>query len=197
MITSKDMRELEAGSGIPLQNLMENAGKSIYTILKERIEISNKNILIVCYHGSNGGDGFVAARYLCDTAEVDVLFIGNENKMKKETRINFKKIENNEKIQFIDEESTDFDSYDIIIDAILGVGIHGRLNREISAIIGDINDSKAFKVSIDIPTGLDPDTGETIDKCVNADLIITFHDIKKGLEKFKDNVVVVDIGLNK
>ena len=195
MISSQEMRILEARSGIPRISLMENAGKSVYQILKQRFDLKDKKILVVCYHGNNGGDGFVAARYLCDEAETDVLFIGDENKLKKEALANFKKMERNEKIQFLVDDEIDFGEYDIIVDAILGIGIQGRLNREISAIIDDINNSKAYKVSVDIPTGLDPDTGDIVDKFVNADLIVTFHDLKKGLEKIQDKVVVADIGL--
>ena len=195
MISSQEMRLLEEKSGIPMLNLMENAGRAVYQAIKQRLDLNDKKILIVCYHGSNGGDGFVAARYLCDEAETDVLFIGDEAKLKKDALINYKKIEHNEKIQFLVDDEVDFGEYDIIIDAILGIGIQGRLNREISAIVDDINNSKAYKVSVDVPTGLDPDTGVVIDKMVNADLIITFHDMKKGLEKLEDKVVVADIGL--
>ncbi len=197
MISSHDMASLEAKSGISRLSLMENAGNSVYQIVKQRLGLSGKKILVICYHGNNGGDGFVAGRYMAEEAEVDILFIGDENKLKKEALINFKKLEHNEKVQFLVDEEVDFDAYDITIDAILGIGIKGRLNREISAIIDDINNSKSYKVSIDIPTGLDPDTGIMIDKCVNADLIITFHDLKKGLEKLKDKVVIADIGLPK
>lgn len=197
MISSQDMRILEAKSNIPSLSLMEYAGKAVYQVIKQRFDLKDKKILVVCYHGNNGGDGFVAARHLCDEAETDVLFIGDENKLKKEALINFKKIEHNEKIQFLVEDEVDFNEYDIIVDAILGIGIKGNLKREISSIIDDINNSKAYKVSVDIPTGLDPDTGEIFDKCVSADLIVTFHDVKKGLEKFQDKTVVVDIGLPK
>ncbi len=197
MISSQDMRILEARSSIPRSILMENAGKSVYQVINQRFDLKDKKILVICYHGNNGGDGLVAARYLCDEAEVDVLFIGDEDRLKKEASINFKKIEHNEKIQFVSDDDADFGNYDIIIDAILGIGIQGRLNREISAIIDNINKSKAYKVSIDIPTGLDPDSGIAADKCVNPDLIVTFHDLKKGLEKMQDKVVVVDIGLPK
>ncbi|MDP3765625.1 MAG: NAD(P)H-hydrate epimerase [Nanoarchaeota archaeon] len=197
MISSQDMRILEAKSNIPRFILMENAGKAVYQIIKQRFDLKDKKILVVCYHGNNGGDGFVAARHLCDEAEVDVLFIGDESKLKKEALINFKKTERNEKIQFLVDDEVDFDEYDIIIDGILGIGIQGRLNREISAAIDGINNSKAYKVAVDIPTGLDPDTGNVIDKCVNADLVVTFHDLKKGLEKLQDKTVVVDIGLPK
>lgn len=197
MISSQDMKALESSSGIPRANLMENAGRAVCQAIKESMDIKDKNILVICYHGNNGGDGFVAARHLCDEAETDVLFIGDESKLKKEALANYKKIDHNEKIQFLVDDEVDFDNYDIIIDAILGIGIHGRLNREISAIIDDINTSKAFKVSVDIPTGLDPDTGEIVDKYVNADLIVTFHEMKKGLENFRDRTVVADIGLPK
>ena len=197
MISSQEMKELEEKSNIPRSVLMENAGKAVYKAIKERSEIKDKKILAVCYHGNNGGDGFVAARYLCDEAETDILLIGDENRMKKEALANFKKLEYNGKVQFVTDEDVDFNDYDLIIDAILGIGIKGRLNREISAIIDDINNSKAFKVSIDMPTGLDPDTGEIIDKCVNADLIVTMHDMKNGLERFEDKVVIADIGLPK
>ena len=197
MISSQEMRILETTSNIPRINLMENAGKAVYQILKQRIDLKDKKILVICYHGNNGGDGFVAARYLSGEAESDVLFIGDESKMKKEALMNFKKIEHNDRIQMLADDEVDFDDYDIIIDAILGIGIKGRLNREISAIIDDVNNSSAYKVSVDIPTGIDPDTGEMVDKCINADLIVTFHDLKEGLRKFEDKVVVADIGLPK
>lgn len=191
------MRFLEANSGISRSLLMENAGRAVYQAIKQRFDLNNKKILLVCYHGNNGGDGFVAARYLCDEAETDVLFIGNESLLKKEALANFRKIEHKEKIQFLVDDEVDFSEYDLIVDAILGIGIKGRLNREISAIIDDINNSKAYKVSVDIPTGLDPDTGIVVDKCVNADLVVTFHDLKKGLEKMREKTVVADIGLPK
>ncbi|HLC60205.1 MAG TPA: NAD(P)H-hydrate epimerase [Candidatus Nanoarchaeia archaeon] len=197
MISSQEMRILETESDIPRINLMENAGKAVYQILKQRMDLKDKKILVICYHGNNGGDGLVAARYLSDVAETDLLFIGDENKLRKEALGNFKKIEHNDRIQMLTDDEVNFDEYDIIVDAILGIGIKGRLNREISAIIDNVNNSKAYKVSVDIPTGIDPDTGEIVDKCVNADLIVTFHDMKKGIANFEDIVVVADIGLPK
>src|SRR3989338_9058748 len=157
------MRILEAEREIRRSALMENAGKAVYQILKQRMDLKEKKILVICYHGNNGGDGFVAARHLADETETDILFIGNENKLKKEAKVNFKKAERNDSIQFLTDEEVDFNGYDVIVDAILGIGINGRLNREISVVIDNINSSKAHKVSVDIPTGLDPDSGEIID----------------------------------
>jgi NAD(P)H-hydrate epimerase len=199
MISTKEMKELEDSCGISKVTLMGNAGMGIYKIINERFtELKGKRILIISHHGNNGGDGFVAARLLSEEAETDLLFIGDEARFKEEARINFKMIENNDRIQIlIDPDQIDFDDYDIIIDAILGTGTQGELKEPIRSIIDLINDSKAYKIAVDIPTGLNPDTGEIIDKAVNADLVITFHDIKNGLEKLKDKTVIVDIGIKK
>ncbi len=199
MITTQEMKELEESSGIPRIQLMENAGRGIFSVLKDKFpELKDKKILVVCYHGNNGGDGFVAARYLSEESGVDVLFIGDETKLKEEARINFRKIKNNDRIQvLVDPEQADFDDYDIIIDALLGTGTEGSIKQPISQIIDLVNSSSAYKVSVDIPTGLDPDTGEIHDKIINADLIITMHDIKSGLERYKDKTVIVDIGIRK
>lgn len=199
MITVGQMRQLEYNCGVPKLQLMENAGRGLYKALKERFpSIKDKRILIVAYHGNNGGDGFVAARYLCEEAETDVLFIGDEDKFKEEAKINFKKIENNGKIQLlIDPEQTDFNYYDIIIDAILGTGTTGEVKEPIASTIEEINSSTAFKVAVDIPSGINPDTGESANKSINPDLIITFHDIKQGLEKFKDKTIIIDIGIKR
>lgn len=197
MITTQQMKQLEDNCGISKLTLMENAGKGVYKVLKEKFpNLGNKRILIIAYHGNNGGDGFVAARYLCEEVETDVLFIGDENKFKEEAKANFKRIENNERIQIlIDPEQTDFDDYDIIIDAILGTGTSGEIKEPIASVIEEINNSTAFKIAVDIPSGINPDTGEAANKAVNPDLIITFHDVKQGLEKFKDKTVIVDIGI--
>jgi len=215
MITTEEMKKLEDNCGVSKLQLMENAGRGIFKTIKEISEkqsfsdslsnskfdkkfedIKNKRILIISYHGNNGGDGFVAARLLCEEAETDILFIGDEDKFKEEAAINFKRIENNERIQLFDDFSMiGFDDYDIIIDAMLGTGVEGDLKEPIRSIIDLINESTAYKIAVDIPTGLNPDTGEVIDKAVNADLIITFHDIKQGLNSFKDKIIIVDIGI--
>ena len=195
MITSAEMRELEANSGVPLSILMKRAGTAVYEALKQKFDLKGKKTLIVCYHGNNGGDGFVAANLLSNDTEVDVLFIGDEEKMKKEASANYKRLLNNPGVQFVSYESIDFDDYDIIIDAILGIGYKGRLNKEILNVIDDINKSKPFKISVNIPTGLNPDTGEVLEKSVTVDLIVTFHEMKPGLEAIKEKVVIADIGL--
>ena len=196
MISTQQMKELENNCGISKFTLMENAGRGVYKILKDKFDLKDKKILIVAYHGNNGGDGFVAAHYLSDICLVEVLFIGDESQLKEEAQTNYKRILDNAKIQILyDYGEIDFDYYDIIVDAILGTGIQGTINEPIKSIIHSINNSKAFKLAVDIPSGLNPDTGAIEDIAINADLIATFHDLKPGLEKYKSKTIIADIGI--
>ena len=195
MISTQEMRVLEDNCGIPRVVLMENAGKAIYNVLKEKFDLKDRRILIVSYHGNNGGDGFVAARYLAGDTEVDVLFVGDDSKLKKEALANFKKIENNEKIQILSLEAVDFSDYDIIIDAIFGTGIDGEIKDPLATLIKNLSKAKAYKLSVDVPSGVNPDTGEKANVYFEPDLIITMHDIKKGLEAYKDKTVIANIGI--
>ena len=195
MLSTEDIKSLENSCGIPKIVLMENAGRAVYNVLKEKFDLKDKRILIVAYHGNNGGDGFVAARRLCDDAEVDVLFVGDEKKLTEDSKVNFKKIENNEKLQVLDLEAVDFSDYDIIIDGVFGTGISGEIKDPLATLIKNLSNAKAYKVSIDVPSGINPDTGEKANVYFEPDLIITMHDMKKGLEDYKDKTVIADIGI--
>jgi ADP-dependent NAD(P)H-hydrate dehydratase / NAD(P)H-hydrate epimerase len=195
MISTIDMKFLEDNCGIPKAVLMENAGKSIANILRGRIGTKNRKILIVSYHGNNGGDGFVAARHLSADVEVDVLFVGDDSKLTEEALTNFKKIENNELIQMLELAAVDFSDYDIILDAIFGTGIDGEIKDPLATLIRNLSKSKAYKVSVDVPSGVNPDTGEKANVHFEPDLLITMHDIKKGLSDYKDKTVIADIGI--
>ena len=150
--------------------------------------------MVVCYHGNNGGDGFVTARFLCDVCDVDLLFLGDESKLSEESLANYHKAVENDKIQLVDTD-INFDDYDIIVDALLGTGISGYIREPIKNVIIGINKSTAKKVCIDIPSGMDPDTGKVIDVAVQPDLVIALHDIKKGAILLKDKTKIADIGL--
>ena len=86
----------------------------------------------------------------------------------------------------------------IVIDALLGTGTKGKLKQPIAKVVDYINTLSGFKIAVDVPTGIDSDTGEVLGTAVKADLTITFHKAKPGLEKAKKYVgelEVVDIGL--
>ncbi|MFQ6136870.1 MAG: NAD(P)H-hydrate dehydratase [Candidatus Hydrothermarchaeales archaeon] len=199
-ITPKEMKILDINSkyfGVPVLKLMEAAGRGVFEVIGERMTPKNKDVLIFCGTGNNGGDGFVAARYLAEGgANVKVVLIGREGEIRtSEARENWKRIREMRRVAieiFEGLSNINFDS-DIIIDAILGTGVKGELREPISSIVGEINKTKAFKVSVDIPTGLGEKTVKG--RNIKADLVVTFHKMKKGLENF--NYVVKDIGIPK
>jgi ADP-dependent NAD(P)H-hydrate dehydratase / NAD(P)H-hydrate epimerase len=208
-ITSKEMRELENSVeeiGITKLELMENAGRKVAELVEEEFKDNpkNKKVIIICGQGNNGGDGFVAARYLYDICNVKVLFIGETELLKSEASVNYDCLNeiSPDIIMKYNEETApflNFTDYDVIIDAMLGTGVSGELRYPYSSLVKLINSTKAFKISIDIPTGLNPDTNEVKDDetYFKADLIITFHDTKPILDckQLKDKVKIVDIGI--
>ncbi len=177
--------------GIPGLVLMENTSIQIFSYVLERTQHlkKRKRIGIVCGKGNNGGDGFAAARQFSNHGfSVCVIHIGIEEEMSPDCLSNFRYLsglsKSNQEI-FIKKYDSEKDlrylaDCDIILDAILGSGAHGRLKEPYNSIVSDLNKMKAYKVAVDIPTGLDADTGYA-ESVFNADLTVTLGELKKGL----------------
>lgn len=202
MISVNEMRALEINSsalGVPTLLLMENAGRSVKDEIIKRIDVNGKLVYVYVGHGGKGGDGLVAARHLAgEGAKVTVILLGenkhedalfNQNAIEEmDYSINLIRIKDVSELKPI--------SADVLIDAMLGTGFSGRPREPFRTAIKVFNESKGFKVSIDVPSGLDADTGNVYDdEYVKPDLVITFHDIKIGLAKHNFNVVVKKIGI--
>lgn len=193
-ITPEQMDKIDTNSaklGVSRLLLMENAGSAIAQyIVNQFKELKNKKIVIVAGTGNNGGDSFVAARHLAHyNAKIVVILLGSEVKTK-EALLNWNGINNMIKsieikkindISFKDGLKLNILEADIVIDAIFGTGIRGILREPHSKAIDLINESKAFILSVDVPSGLDPLTGDIHEKSVLADTTITFHRYKIGL----------------
>lgn len=189
--------------------LMENAAIGIsQAILGKYPDI--KNIGIVCGKGNNGGDGFAVARHLSNSnRNVKVIYIGDPQSMSDDCRTNFEICLNlshqRENIKLIQFSSTKqlrlIKNSDLIIDAIVGSGFSGNLKEPISLIIPELNKFKAVKVAIDVPTGLNADTGYG-DIIFKADLTITLGEFKKGLfvgkgYEYCGEIILCDIGVGR
>ncbi|MGC8997813.1 MAG: NAD(P)H-hydrate dehydratase [Candidatus Bathyarchaeia archaeon] len=207
-ITSREMRAIELNAeyfGISLLQLMENAGRNVAQEIARRFT-PEKKVAIFCGLGGNGGDGFVAARHLSALGfKVTVILAGKAKEISHKAAL-----ENWKALQFLRESVTIHEVYDsaqmpnieadVIVDALLGTGTKGRLKPPIQQLVEKINLLNAFKVAVDVPTGIDSDTGEVLGTAVKANLTITFYKVKAGLEKAKDYVgelLVKDIGLPK
>ncbi len=204
MITIEEMRELEflaLEQGITSLQLMENAGKQIFRSVKKKVDLTKKHIIVFAGQGNNGGDGLVAARYFAEEFPVIVLFFGSKEKMSEEARQNYLKANKHVTIIQIEKEE-DLQKFRfqknaelVLVDALLGTGIKGKLREKISLAIDHFNSLAGYKVAVDVPSGMHPETGIREEKVCHADLIVTYHDLKNGLESLKDKTVVVDVGL--
>lgn len=192
-ITVKQMMQIEENGhqmGFLRKFMMENAGASAVRRLDEKFEnLDSKNILIFAGLGNNGGDAFVIARHLAGYgSKVTVVLLGFPEKIKtEEGRWNWELLEKMNSIKLITGEKTSFDfNADIIVDGILGTGISGDIREPYASAMKFVNDSNAFKLAVDVPSGLDPDTGNTSNVFVSVDVTVTFHKMKIGMPKRKD-----------
>jgi hydroxyethylthiazole kinase-like uncharacterized protein yjeF len=205
-VTSREIRRLEMNAeyfGISRLQLMENAGHNVALEIASKFK-SEKSIAVFCGLGGNGGDGFVAARHLASMGfKVMVIVAGKVKEISHKEAL-----ENWKAIQFLEENIVVHEVYDsslipgvtadIIVDALLGTGTKGKLRPPIVQLVEKINSMNAFRVAVDVPTGVDADTGEVMGKAVKADLTVTFHRTKKGLENaegYVGELVVKGIGL--
>src|SRR3989338_11686682 len=190
-ITVKQMYQIEENGhqmGFPRQLMMENAGASMVKELVNKFgNLSSKKVLIFAGLGNNGGDALVVARHLAGhDSIVTVILLGDPKDIKTtECKTNWQILQKMKSVKLIHDIDVS-DKPDIIVDGILGTGISGIIKEPQASAIDLINKTKAFKIAVDVPTGLDPDTGKTADKYVTADMTITFHKMKRGIQKRAD-----------
>ena len=192
-ITVDQMYQIENkghGMGFLKKFMMENAGAAAVRRLIEKFgNVESKNILIFVGMGNNGGDGMVMARHLVGYgAKVTVMLLGSPEKIKtEESNWNWSLLQKMPSVKLLSGGNLDFDfTPDIIIDGILGTGITGEIREPYTSAINYINTTNCFKFAIDVPSGMDPQTGETANNFVKADMTVTFHKMKQGIPKRKD-----------
>lgn len=214
LVTSEEMREFDSIAinefGIPGMVLMENAGRSTFEIIEALFEgdLMGMNISIVAGPGNNGGDGYVIARYLVNRgAEVDTFLLNPRNKIRGDAKTNLDILEKTggriweiETGQELDEAEEVWAESDIIIDAILGTGLKQNVRSPYREAIERINALDAFVISVDIPSGLDSDTGQIQGASIEADLTVTYGFQKIGMAMYPGaglcgQIEVVDISI--
>lgn len=205
-ITSRKMRALEANAeyfGVSLLQLMENAGRNVAIEIASRFPKEQK-IAIFCGLGGNGGDGFVAARHLLSQGfKVSIILVGKGKNIRHEVALKnwyaLQPLRESIPIQEV-TDSSGIPNVDagVVVDALLGTGTKGKLKPPITQIVEYINGLAAFKIAVDVPTGIDSDNGEVLGTAVKANVTVTFHKAKTGLraaKKYVGELVVRDIGL--
>jgi len=193
--------------GVPTTLLMENAGRELARIVLSKVDVADKSVIIFAGTGNNGGDAFVFARHIARFAKtVQVVLIGDYSKIRTpESKLNWAALLNMKfsiKISTIQDSSElmnlNIENPGIIIDGLLGTGFQGRIREPTASAIKFINSLEGVKVAIDIPSGMNPDTGAVEDIAVKADFTVTFHKIKRGLvenKEYSGEIIPVEIGI--
>ena len=170
--------------------MMENAGAASVRRLVDKIgTIESKKIIIFAGLGNNGGDGLVMGRHLSGYgANVTIALLGTPEKIKtEESSWNWSILQKMPSVALTFGDTFDFDfKPDIIVDSIFGTGISGDIRDPYLSAIQYINQTDCYKFAVDVPSGLDPQTGETANIYTKCDMTVTFHKMKQGIPKRKD-----------
>jgi ADP-dependent NAD(P)H-hydrate dehydratase / NAD(P)H-hydrate epimerase len=212
LVTARQMRAFDSVAiqdfGIPGVVLMENAGRATFQILKSHMDddVDGLRVAVVAGPGNNGGDGYVIARYLINHgAEVDIYLLAPRESIKGDALINLKILAKmTDRIYEATDEECLADAIeawaevDVIVDAILGTGLTSEVRSPYREVIEEINNLPAFKLAVDLPSGLDADTGKVLGAAVRADVTATYGFMKLGMAlhpglDYCGDVEVVDI----
>lgn len=193
--------------GIPGIVLMENAGRGAADSLARALAPRGDRIGIVCGRGNNGGDGFVMARHLRIRGEEPIVILLGEQAAFRgagEAGVNFRILERmGLEIRSITDPAElprALEPLDIVVDAILGTGLTGEVRGMARAAVSAVNALRSSRVfAVDIPSGLDCDSGVPLGAAVRACATATFASLKRGFlqpgaAEFTGMVEVVDIG---
>ena len=195
--------------GVASLILMENAGRGVAEeaermLRNARRVTRNANIVVICGAGNNGGDGLVAARYLLNAGKkVKVFLLGKASKLKPDPKANInilKKMKQPVKIVGSLRDLEDIKSCVLIIDAIFGIGLKSEVKEPYAEVIRFLNRSKKPVLAIDVPSGLDADTGRVLGVAVKARRTVTFVAPKRGFSRADGpshcgKIIVRDIGI--
>ncbi|OQX58485.1 MAG: NAD(P)H-hydrate epimerase, partial [Thermotoga sp. 4484_232] len=193
VVTREEMKEMDRRTieelKLPSRILMERAGLSIVMAMEDELgNLSRYSYLVVCGGGNNGGDGLVVARNLLDYSDdVLVIMLKGEDSLSESCKANLETFRNfGGHVLFLGKDVSleslmkEIRRRDIVIDAIFGTGLKGEVKGEISEIIEGINLFAKYVVSVDIPSGVDTNTGKILGSAIKADLTVTFFLPKIG-----------------
>lgn len=203
-VTAAEMKEIERKAvegGLSYEQMMENAGRAVADFVQEKQPVLRTAAIFVG-KGNNGGDGLVAARYLRERGvRAAVILVEGEPKSE-QARANFAKLDEKTPIWPIEELQMDqinwiFDA-DAAIDAVYGTGFHGELSDVARAATTMLCRSFGMVFAIDLPSGVNADTGELAVGAAMADHTIALHAEKPAHSLAKANcglTHVADIGI--
>ncbi|MFC7076262.1 NAD(P)H-hydrate dehydratase [Haloarcula halophila] len=199
MLTGSEMAVVDANAealGVPRKQLMESSGHALAREVRTHAAPGDR-ITVVAGRGNNGGDALVAARFL-DEYDLRLCLLGRPETITTDiARENWEALQRAEysTTQVRDSAAFSLSDPDLVVDAMLGTGIAGDLREPAATAARAMNESDATVLAVDVPSGLDAESGTLAASAVEADHVVTFHDTKPGLDDLDATVTVADIGI--
>jgi len=213
LVTAEQMREIDRHLieelGVPGIALMETAGVAAAQVVRKELERrGGRRVCILAGRGNNGGDGFVMARHLANVATVEVFLLGPKDRLHGEARTNLGICERLGLVvtEVLDEAAlgtvkASLERADVVVDALLGTGLQSAPREPIASAIRLVNAEGKPVVAVDVPSGLESDTGRVHENCcVRAMHTVTFGAAKIGLMvypglSYAGDVTIADLGV--
>ena len=213
VLNTQQMREADRRTiddiGIPAIVLMENAGRQAVAAMEAAFDdLPTSHVGVLCGRGNNGGDGFVVARTLVQRGvETSVFLLGGVADVRGDARTNLEvlgrigltvvEITNAQEWEL---HFSEISRCDLLVDAILGTGFHGRLNGLLETVVADVNGLGVPVVAIDLPTGVSADTADVDGEAIEASMTVTLAAPKIPLilppaDSHSGDLVIADIGI--
>ena len=186
VLTVAEMRAADLNSefwGVPTRLLMENAGAGVARVIVDAVGEGPHTVAVVAGSGGKAGDAFVAARHLLNHGFQVNVYLTSKVIRNEDAAANFEVLKNLRGVRITRYSLGQQFSEDVIIDGLLGTGVRGAPRGDVAYAIRSINSSQGLKVSIDVPSGVNPDTGEVPGDAVKADITVTMATVKPGLLK--------------
>lgn len=205
-ITAQQMQAIDQAAverlGIPSAVLMENAGRGAAEVILKLVRtVERPRVVILCGPGNNGGDGFVAARHLMiHGIRPKVFVLTDEAALKGDAAMNARILKNLKLPLTFDRPAPSvLKNADLVVDAVFGIGLGRGITGGFRDAIESVNAYARRVMALDIPSGLDADTGAVYGLCVKAQVTVTFHQEKNGLRasgarRYTGRIVTVPIG---
>ncbi len=195
VMTRDQVRAVDAWAidtlGIPGVVLMENAGRGCAELIQEKLrDVSEPKVCIFCGTGNNGGDGYVIARHLINSGfDVAVVICGDRDKIKGDAKTNLDILERmGQPVELLNPADSNTEGRvaglaagaDMLVDSLFGTGLNGPLRSDYRQLVETLNACECPILAVDIPSGLDCDTGQPLGAAIEASWTVTFVAVKKG-----------------
>ena len=197
--------------GVPGVVLMENAGCICAEFIKDKLTgVADAKVCVFCGTGNNGGDGYVIARHLLSSGfKVVVVIAGDRSKVKGDAKINLDILESlGQPVEQLSLNAPDMKGKvkafaaeaDMVVDGIFGTGLKGQLSGEYQQLIEGLNGQDSPVLAVDIPSGLDCDSGRPLGAAIKATYTVTFAAVKTGFtsggaSEYTGELFVASIGV--